>query len=57
MNGLGLEELKASQRRINKELEDKYGVQNDVESQLPILQAGLMGVLKEIEILKKDTEN
>jgi hypothetical protein len=57
LNGLGLEELKASQRRINKELEDKYGVQNDVESQLPILQAGLMGVLKEIEILKKDTEN
>ena len=57
MNGLGLEELKASQRRINKDLEDKYGVQNDVESQLPILQAGLMGVLKEIEILKKDTEN
>lgn len=43
LNQLGLDDLKNSSKRINKQLEDKYAAFNDVEGQIPVLQAQLMG--------------
>ena len=46
--------MKRSQKKQTKDLELQYGILNDVEGQLPILQAQVMGYEKEIGIVSKD---